>query len=196
MATSAIIDESALLQRIAAGDQHAFTTFYNHFHPRIYTFCLRQLKGTERAEEVLQEVFLKIWLMEKDLLKINNISAYLQAIARNRCLDYLRALAREGRLYGPEDAQALEEHNETEEAILLADTKNLLEVAIAQLPPQQKVVYRLCHQQGLKYEEAAAELQISPLTVKNHMQAALKFLRTYIIKNSDLAIAIFLLKIL
>lgn len=196
MAIKQLINEEELLQKIAEGDQRAFAILYERYHRRIYTFCMRQLKAAERAEEVLQEVFLKIWLMERELLKVNNVAAYLQTIARNRCLDYLRMLEREGRLYGDPETKSMEGHNETEEAILLADTRNLLQLGVEQLPPQQKLVYQLCHQQGLKYEEAAQQLQLSPLTVKNHMQAALKFLRAYISKNSDLAVALILMKIL
>lgn len=195
MAVNPLIDDSTLLQKIASGDQQSFAEFYHRFHRKIYTFCMRQLKVSERAEEVLQEVFLKIWLMEKELLKINKIEAYLQTIARNKCLDYLRVLEREGRLYGEIDAKPLDGHNETEEAILLADTRNLLQTGIEKLPPQQKLVYQMCHQQGLKYEEIAKLLNLSPLTVKNHMQAALKFLRNYVGKDGNLAIALFLMKI-
>jgi len=58
------------------------------------------------------------------------------------------------------------------------------------------LVYQLCHQQGMKYEEAAQQLHLSPLTVKTHMQQALRSLRIYITKNSDLAIAMIILKII
>lgn len=196
MAAKSFSGESELLFKISKRDQQAFAILFERYNSKIYTFCVRQLKVAANAEEVLQEVFLKVWLMEHELLKVNNISAYLQTIARNRCIDYLRMLEREGRLYGDSEAKALESHNETEETILLADAHNLLRAGIDHLPPQQKLVYELCHQQGLKYEEAALQLQLSPLTVKNHMQAALKFLRAYMSKNSALPIALILLKII
>ncbi|MNY10648.1 ECF RNA polymerase sigma factor SigE [compost metagenome] len=79
---------------------------------------------------------------------------------------------------------------------MLKDTKELLQSGINLLPPQQKLVYQLCHQEGLKYEEVAEKLNLSPLTVKSHMQHALRFLRAYVVKNGDLAIAFLLLKIL
>ena len=183
--------EKELLAKVAKGDQRAFKLFYDQYHRRIYTFCLRQLKSVEFAEEVLQETFLKIWLMEEELLKINNAEAYLRTIARNRCFDYMRKLEREARIYASSETGLPEpSHNDTEESIMLADTKELLLRGVALLPPQQKLVYQLCQQQGLKYEEAAKELQLSPLTVKNHMQAALRFLRQYMSSHTNLAIAV------
>jgi RNA polymerase sigma-70 factor (ECF subfamily) len=89
-----------------------------------------------------------------------------------------------------------EEQPETEVSIILNYTKELLQAGIELLPPQQKLVYQLCHQEGLKYEEAAEKLNLSPLTVKTHMQHALRFLRSHVIKNSDMAVALILFKIL
>jgi len=196
MAATSIHNEKELLQEIASGDQRAFKIIYNLYYKKIYAFCLRQVKSVELAEEILQETFLKIWLMEHELLKVNNIEAYLRTIARNRCLDSIRKMERESLAFAdPSGGKLLDAHNDTEEAIMLADTRQLLQKGIDQLPPQQKLVYELCHQQGLKYEEAAQQLNISPLTVKNHMQAALRTLREYMRKNTDLAVVLILLKI-
>lgn len=190
-------DESSLLSRTAQGDQRAFKILYDSYHRKVYTFCHRQLKSAEQAEEVLQETFMKVWLMEQELLKVNNFEAYLRTIARNRCFDYIRKNEREARIYGDKDGEGLDyAHNETEEAILLADTKAVLQRGVDLLPPQQKLVYELCQAQGLKYEEAAKQLNLSPLTVKNHMQAAMRFLRQYVSNHTDLAVALIILKII
>lgn len=194
--TNSLALERELLVKIAVRDELAFSTIYYQYHKKIYTFSLRLLKSKQLAEEVVQESFLKIWLMGDALIKISNIEAYLVTLARNRSLDALRRQQRES-IAGFTTAKLwTEEHNETEESIILNDTKELLQAGIELLPPQQKMVYQLCHQEGLKYEEAAEKLNLSPLTVKTHMQHALRFLRAHILKNSDLAVAIVLLKIL
>ena len=188
--------ERELLAKIAVRDEFAFGTIYYQYHKKIYTFSLRLLKSKQLAEEVVQESFLKIWLMGDALHKVSNVEAYLVTLARNRSLDALRRQQREAKAGFTTAKLWTEEHNETEESIILNDTKELLQAGIELLPPQQKMVYQLCHHEGLKYEEAAEKLNLSPLTVKTHMQHALRFLRAHILKNSDMAVAILLLKIL
>jgi RNA polymerase sigma-70 factor (ECF subfamily) len=188
--------ERDLLLKIAGRNELAFGTIYNQYHKKIYTFALRLLKSKQMAEEVVQESFLKVWLMGDALNKISNIEAYLVTIARNRSLDALRKQQRESKASFSNTKAWTEAHNETEETIILNDTRGLLQSAVDLLPPQQKLVYQLCHQEGLKYEDAAEKLNLSPLTVKTHMQHALRFLRAHVLKNSDIGIALVLLKIL
>ena len=189
--------EFELLANIAGRDQHAFKCLYDRYHSKIYTFCVRQLKSTELAEEVLQETFLKIWLMQESLTQVKNIESYMRTIARNRCFDYIRKLEKVVVISNNyEGLEADIQHNDTEEAILLADTRKVLENGIDLLPQQQKNVYNLCKIQGLTYEQAAEKLNLSPLTVKNHMQAALNFLRKYVSEHTDLAIALIILGII
>lgn len=188
MAIEPLHDEAAILGRIATRDQEAFRRVYTCYHQRIYSFSLRLLKSVQLAEEVVQETFLKIWLMGDELLTVNHLEAYLVTLSRNKSMDVLRRLERERR--SDQRISWSEAHNETEEAILLADTRQLLEKGILLLPPQQRLVYQLCKQEGLKYEEAALKLNISPLTVKTHMQQALRFLRAYLHNNTDLAIVL------
>ncbi len=190
-----LIHEKELLSRIAVKDEHAFAVIYERYSKRIYTFSLRLLKSKQLAEEVVQESFLKIWLLGEILNSVNNIEAYLVTLSRNKSLDLLRQQQREIQIELKEGKNWMEGHNETEEAILLNDTRNLLQLAIEQLPPQQKRVYQLCQQEGLKYEEAAKKMNLSPLTVKTHMQHALRSVRAYVAKNSKIAIALILLLI-
>ncbi|QEC78870.1 RNA polymerase sigma-70 factor [Mucilaginibacter ginsenosidivorax] len=187
--------ERELLLKIALKDEQAFTVIYERYVKKIYTFSFRLLNSKQLAEEVVQECFLKIWLLGDSLNSILNIEAYLVTLSRNKSLDVLRLQQREMKSDLQEGKNWIEGHNDTEEAILLNDTRNLLQTAIDQLPPQQKRVYQLCQQEGLKYEEAAKKLNLSPLTVKKHMQLALRFVRTYVATNSKIAIALILLKI-
>ncbi|MNX54794.1 RNA polymerase sigma factor [compost metagenome] len=89
-----------------------------------------------------------------------------------------------------------EDHNETEEYIIFKDSEKILNQAIEQLPAQQKLVYSLCHQEGLKYDEVAQKLNISKLTVKTHMQHALRFLRNYVSTHTDIATLVILMTFL
>lgn len=190
------IDERSLLGRTAQGDQAAFKIIYEAYQSQVLTFANKYLKSRQRSEEVMQEVFLRLWNLKDKLNDINDLENYILTVTRNKAFDTLRQQKRETRFVQPiEDHNDVSENN-TEEKILLEDTRQLLEKGIALLPPQQKLVYQLCHQQGLKYEEVAAELGISPKTVHTHMKLALGTLRTYMSQNTDLAVLLIILKII
>lgn len=196
MIVKQIHNEHELLQSIANRDARAFSDFYYHFHRKVFTFSLRLLKSEIQAEEVVQEVFLKIWNLETTVTEIINIDAYLKTLARNRSMDILRRAALEARNLRSQQQNWTEAHNETEELLILNDTRKIIEKGVALLPAQQRKVYEMCHQQGMKYEEVATQLNISYFTVQTHMKLALKFLRNYLKNHSDLAGILIILKIL
>ncbi|MNE52386.1 ECF RNA polymerase sigma factor SigE [compost metagenome] len=148
------------------------------------------------AEEVMQEVFLTFWRMGDELLVIRNAEAYLRTLTKNRCLNVLRRVVLETKADRELTKNYVEYHNETEESILLNDTKNLINAAIELLPKQQREVYVLCQNNGLKYEEVAKLLGISVNTVKTHMKRALAAVRAYVEANTDVGIILILLKLL
>ncbi|WP_295120102.1 RNA polymerase sigma factor [uncultured Chitinophaga sp.] len=177
-----------LLAKIAEGDSRAFKEIYDNYYQRIYHFAFRLLQSRAVAQEVLQETMLKLWQLGDQLYKIDNLEAYLHKIVRHHAIDLLRKRELSARVEAEISYTSAEAHNETEEHILLKETRRILEEGIRQLPKQQHLVYQLCQQQGLKYEEAAARLNISHGTVQTHMKLALKFLRRYMQEHTDVAI--------
>ena len=172
-----------------------FESLFKKHEAAVYRLALRVTKSHLHAGDIVQEVFLKIWQHEK-ISAIDNIEAYLKVITRNHTLKALRRHQLEihaGYVLGKTWQEA---HNETEESVLLNDSKNILKQGIELLPPQQKLVYNLCREEGLKYEEAARHLSISPLTVKTHMQHALRFLRGYLSKYTDVPMLLILVQLL
>lgn len=196
MAINTLNTDSKLLGRMGVGDQDAFKIIYNSFHERVYTFSLWYLKSEVEAEEVVQEIFLKLWQLGTDAAKINNLESFLRTLTRNHSIDMLRKRASEAKADTALAVNWQENHNDTEEQILLNDTKKVLQEAIDLLPKQQRLVYELCGQQGLKNDEVAEQLNLSPLTVRTHMKLALKFLRTYMVRNTDVAVAFIIFKLL
>ena len=187
--------ESNLLERIAQRDERAFRSVYESYYPKIYTYALRYLKSETDAEEVVHEVFLKLWLRDAHALPVKNLGQYLQTITRNRSLDILRRKVLENRSDLATAVTWHEDHNETEELIILNDTKKVLENGVELLPAQQKQVYLLCREEGLKYEQVAERLNISPATVHTHMKLALKFLRAYVQQHTDIAVLLIFYKL-
>lgn len=188
-------DEAEILARIAQGDQRAFELIYQKYHARIYHFALGYLKNEMDAEEVVQEIFLKLWMRDSRSLPISSLPAYLQTLVRNHSLNALRRKARMNATDLEASVDWTEAHEETEQQILLNDTRKVLNQAIELLPPQQKRIYQLCHVEGVKYEEAAKQLSISPGTVHSHVKAALKFLRGHLRKSANIALLLTIFKL-
>lgn len=191
-----LYSDQELLAKIAGGDQYAFRIIYDRYYHNLYAFALKVLKNDLLAEEIVQEVYLRIWKQGDSLAQINNIESYLVTIARNMCYDQLRRGKLRNHASLDEVSSHFEQHNETEETILLNDTRKIINEAVSKLPPQQRQVYQLCHQEGYKYDEAAKELNLSPATVKSYMKLALKNLRNQLGNHPDLAILIVILKLL
>jgi RNA polymerase sigma-70 factor (family 1) len=195
MAITPLHSEHELLAKVAKGDEYAFGLLYNQYNKKVYGFALQLLNSEILAEEVMQVTMLKLWQMEEGLTGIQNLDAYLRVISRNISYNMLRRLKLEQNASETLGREWLEEHNETEEQIMLKDTKKILQEAIDALPPQQKLVYKFCHEEGMKYEEVAKKLNLSPLSVQTYMKLALRFLRTYIGKRTDVAALLIIFKL-
>jgi RNA polymerase sigma-70 factor (ECF subfamily) len=188
MKVKAIYDEHDLLIRLSKQDEKAFRQLYDNYRQKVYTFALRMLSSPEQAEEVMQETFLRLWKIKEKAADIKTLEAYLKATSRNLSLNQIRRREIEARADEHLTRSWQEMHNNTEELILINDSRKLLDQGMASLPARQKLVYQLCQQQGLSCEEAAAQLNLSPLTVKSHLQRAIRFLRDYLGKHPDMAV--------
>lgn len=185
---SSLVNDNELLYRMAGRDEDAFRIVYDRYSERIYKYALHLLKSEELAEDNVQETFFKLWKLGNELATVRNLESYLVTISRNRSLDTLRKMKLTAGAERSVQKNWVEGHNDTEEFIILDDTRKVLQQAIDLLPPQQKIVYQLCHNEGLKYDEAAKKLDISANTVKLYMKLSLRFLRSYLSKHTDLKI--------
>jgi RNA polymerase sigma-70 factor (ECF subfamily) len=186
MVVKEIYNEESLLIRITEGDSNAFSILFHQNKNKVYTYAIKVLQSELYAEEVVQDVFMKIWINREALLGIDNFGGYLRIMTRNHALTALKKIALENQINSSKFKNWSEAHSDTENNITFRETRVILDKAIDRLTPQQKVIYTLCHEQGLKYNEVAQKLNISPLTVKTHMGNALQSIRVFLLKNADL----------
>ncbi|QEH43242.1 RNA polymerase sigma-70 factor [Chitinophaga sp. XS-30] len=189
-------DERELLAGVAGRDHQAFRVIYDNYGRKVYTYALQLLHSASEAEEMVQEVFLKLWLMGDRVLEIANLEAYLRTLTKHRSLNVLRRMVLEGKIEKALGKDWREETNDMEDEILIRDVRKVLNRAIDALPRQQREVYILCQQQGLKYEEAAERLGLSPLTVQTHVKRALRSVRSYVKDHADIAAILIILKLI
>lgn len=188
-------DEKLLLSKISKGDEVAFRMVFDYHRKRVYSYALKVVKSESQAEEILHDVFMKIWQHES-ADEIESLEFYLRTLTKHITFKLLRRMKLEVRVNEELSHSWTENHNETEDRIISNDTERILTEAINLLPPQQKMVYTLCKDEGLQYAQVAEKLSISPLTVKTHMQHALRFLRNYVINNTDVSMFIILMQII
>lgn len=179
--------ESELLQQLIQGDAGAFRQLYEHYQGRIFLFAYRFTKSKDAAEEVVQEVFVKLWEKREQINIEKNFSAYIIRVTRNLILDGLKKAA-----YDKKMQQQILHHmralrDTTAEELLNKELERLHKQAIDALSPQKKTIYLLSREEELTYEQIAEKLGISRNTVRNHMADALQTIREYISSHPDLA---------
>lgn len=183
--------DTDLALRLKSGQESAFREVFDLHFKRLYNFSFRFLKNRVQAEEIVNDAFLSLWVNREKLNADLPLLPYLYTIVRRLALNTLRNIATSQKAMDKLWAQMEKLSNETEETILLNDLKQFTENAILHLPPQQQLVFRMSRYEGLSYDEIAEKLNISRNTVKNHLIAALKTLRSHF-NQSDIAYFILL----
>ena len=165
-----------LLQQIAAGDQAAFKQLYSSFYKRLYQFALAIVKTRESAEEIAEDVFVRIWQQRENLLSIQNLRVYLYTATKNSSLNYLSAKAKAS-VTEPFDHIHVELAEPTltpEQILITAEIHQKIQKAVEALPPRCKMIFKLVREDGLRYKEIAEVLNISVNTIDVQMAIAVK----------------------
>ncbi|HSC37768.1 MAG TPA: RNA polymerase sigma-70 factor [Chitinophagaceae bacterium] len=178
--------DSVLFARLSTGDEDAFRQIFHAFNSRLSYAIFRLVKSETETEEIIQEVFLRLWVNREKLPGIENPGGWLHTIASNLALSSLRRQATRRKNMQAISASA---DIHTDEPAMQLDAKeiqHIVQEAIAQLPASRRQVFILSRQQGLNRREIAKQLNISESTVKNQLGAALKFIQDYLQKNMGL----------
>ena len=171
-------DEKALLLQVAQGDEEAFGILFHQYRHKIFYFSWRFLQSESKAEDVLQEIFLKVWTSREQLQDVRHFKAWLTTITRNHLYNALRRLATEDAFITELTRKTgWEEDNTTLNDLSFNELERALQKAVSNLTPQQQKVFELSRMQGLKHEQIAERLEISRDTVKKHMTDALRHIR-------------------
>lgn len=171
-----------LITLIKQGNESAFRVLFDLYSSKLYYFSLKFLKEREASQEIVQEVFLSLWLNRAKLDPNYPIAPYLYVITRRLTLNSLRQIANSQSAMERMWLNVQKTSNETEEQVLLEDLERFTEQVLLKLPKQQQLIYRMSRHQELSYDEIAEELNISRNTVKNHLVSALKTLRSQLQK--------------
>jgi len=188
MHTESGYEIKTLIKQIAEDDEAAFRTIFDHYKAPFYSAAFKMTRSGSLAEEIVQEVFVKIWVKRKIIATAKRPADYIFTILHNCIYAQFRKLALEDKLKTTL-AQDSEESEDSIQLLLLEkENKAILENVINQMPARQRLIYKLAKQEGWSREEIAKGLNISPNTVRNHLSAAIEFLRNYFRKNASIII--------
>ncbi len=167
---------SIIQQRAADGDEDAFKKIYYHFYKKLYQFSLALVKSREAAEEIAEDVFIKIWQQKSNLSTINNLRVYLYTATKNKALNYLSKKAKEN-LTEPFDYINIDLYKSTttpEELMITTEMYRRIQEQVEALPPRCKMIFKLIREDGLKYKEVSEILHISVNTIDAQIAIAIK----------------------
>jgi len=190
-------EELQLLNKISQGNELAFKSLFERYRNQLYTYLFKITKSSQTAEEIVLDVFLKIWHGRQTITQIENFDQFLFRVAHNMAIDFLKSPKRNP-LHQQEVWNLMHEPKSEENAdnkLLLKNTEAIIGQAIDKLSPQRQKVFYLHHYHDLTNEEIAQKLNLTKNTVRNHLCSSIEFVRKYITLNVELILLLFLSQI-
>lgn len=187
-------DQARLLtEQLKAGSREAFHLLYDVYAPKIHAFALSYLKTESDAEELLQELFLKLWEMRAGLDSSKNIKSFLFKICINLIYDMIRRKNIEQAYLNFAAKNDQTNNDSTWHEVIYNDMLVNLNQLIAGMPDQRQRIFKLSKEEGLSNEEIALQLGLSKRTVENQLYRAVSFLKEKLGKSSLPGLLIFFL---
>ena len=181
-----------LVKELIHGNEKAFRKLFDSYRNDLYKFSLSMVCSEEHAEEIVQDVFMKIWIKRGSLNPEMSFKSYLFTITRNKTIKFLKKAAnnrklREAVFYGKQKFV-----NSTDLYVRELELEALKKEALDKLSPKRRIIFEMSRNENKSYEEIADELGISISTVRNQMSTSLEILRDFILKNKEIGLGLLL----
>lgn len=183
-------DEKELFMHIANGDETAFRMLFDQYRERLFFFAWQLCHSAVEAEEVVQDIFLRLWENRSKLGEVDFPRKYIYIMVRNRTLDLLSKIARDQRLISEVWTNMSQSDNYLEDLLHAQDSRLLIDQAVSQLPEKKQAIFLMSRRDGLSLREIADQMGLSVQTVKNILTEVLKHIKAFLSRhNALLAIA-------
>lgn len=186
------INEKELFRHISEGGEAAFREIFDRYKGRFYGAALKVTRSPDASKDIVQEIFVTLWMRRAAFLTVENPVSYLFAIVYNTISNHFKKIALEKRAKESFSQKVPTSECLTEEMLEEKESWELLQKIIRQLPAQQKRIYRLSKLEGLSRDEIAQQLNISPHTVKNQLLKAVKYVREHFREALPLLMSLFI----
>ena len=169
---------SNLLKKISKNnDEEAFRNFFDLYYARLFRWAGYWVSFEPMAEEVVSDVFVKIWKNRKNIPQISDIDSYLFVATKRQALNYLRQQDKKQEACRSADFEITRYTSSPDEECMHDELKEAVSKAVTKLPDRCRLVFELVRFEGMKYQEVANHLSISPKTVENHLLKATSSIR-------------------
>ncbi|MFW0715292.1 RNA polymerase sigma factor [Pedobacter sp. N23S346] len=185
-------NEKQWISQLKNGDKHAFEVIYSHYCNSIYSKILKMTKDESIADDLLQDIFVKIWERKESIVEEYSFKGWIYKIAENSVFDYYRKLSQDVKLRSQLIITFAEIYEQTEDYLFDQERNKILTEAIQQLPTQRQIIFKLCKLDGKSYAEVAEMLGISSSTVSGQMVKAMKAIKDHVFYNSREFLVFFL----
>ncbi|MBK5720900.1 RNA polymerase sigma-70 factor [Dysgonomonas sp. Marseille-P4677] len=186
--------DSELALLLSRESQDAFKELYIRYKDKLYHYCFHFLKSEEDTNDVIQEIFIRLWEIRNFINPELSFSAFIYTMARNRILNYLRDCNVELQVKKAVYAKAsLIKEEGVEAELIFSEYQQIFIDAIDKLPHQRKKIFNMSRKENLSHKEIAEQLGISVHTVQEHISESLRFIKTYFNQHSDLVLGILVL---
>ncbi|WP_295121111.1 RNA polymerase sigma factor [uncultured Chitinophaga sp.] len=180
-----IISEQDLLRRVASGDEAAFRHLFDQYRQTVFGFAFAHLRTEALADEITQEVFIKIWTSGEKLAEVQSFEPWLRTVTRNLTYSYFRKVKQQRELIdGYASGLPGEEGlDTTSQDMDYGEVRRLLHDALGSLTEQQRTIFRMSREENMQYKDIAAALGITEYTVNYHLKKILAHLRAVLGNN-------------
>ncbi|SMG13982.1 RNA polymerase sigma-70 factor [Arenibacter troitsensis] len=192
MTKNRVEGDRLLVNELIKGNEKAFRKLFDSYRNDLYKFSLSMVCSEEYAEEIVQDVFMKIWIKRRSLKPEMSFKSYLFTITRNKTIKFLKKAAnnrklREAVFYGKQKFV-----DSTDLYVRELELESLKQKALDKLSPRRRKIFEMSRNENKSYEEIAEELGISISTVRNQMSTSLEILRDFILKNKEIGLGLLL----
>ena len=185
--------QKELIIQLRNGSEKAFAQLYKQYKTPVFRYCVMLTKSEELASEMVQQIFISLWLSHKRIDPEESFASYLFTIAKNKVFNYFRDVSRDASMRNTwiQNAELFEDT--TERTVMFHECSFHLTKAIERLPDRKKAVFMLSRMEGKSYDEMAEVLGISKNTIKNHLVEATKLVKQYLLVNAGISLPIYLI---
>ncbi|RAV29483.1 RNA polymerase sigma factor [Sinomicrobium soli] len=192
MPTDRAHQEKLLIRLLSGGNEKAFEQLFDTYRNILYKYSYSMLGSKPHAEEIVQDVFLKVWQKRETLSPELSFKSYLFTITRNRIITFLKKAAKDQELREVIFYSSRKFTDSTDLHIRETEVEKIKKEALNLLPPRRRQIFEMSRYEGKSYEEIAKELGLSKNTVRNQMSMALETLRDFLLKHKHISIILFL----
>jgi len=172
-----IINTNEIISRLKNDDRSAMDDLFKFYYTRLFLFSKSILKIENEIDDILQEVFVKIWVNRKKIDNVETFNSYIFTITKNEILNLIRTNLRDQAFREQLYLLSVAEEYHTQDQIEFNEIQTNIDKIVTNLPPKRRQVFLLSRNEGLSNKEIAQNLNISEKTVEDHITHAIKYIK-------------------